>query len=72
MRTQSDPAHVVMPGVHRIASPAAALAPGHPPGCGQSRHLDAYLNKFTFRFNRSPLAPPRPTFLPAARPGDHG
>ena len=32
--------------------PAAALAAGHHQGAVSSAHLDAYLNEFTFRFNR--------------------
>ena len=31
---------------------AAALAARYPPGRRQPEHLDAYLNEFTFRFNR--------------------
>ncbi len=49
---QSDPAHVVMPGVHRIASLLKRWLLGTHQGRVSPAHLDAYLNEFTFRFNR--------------------
>jgi transposase-like protein len=52
MRSQSDPAHVVMPGVHRIASLLQRWLLGTHQGAVNGEHLDAYLNEFTFRFNR--------------------
>jgi len=52
MRQQSDPAHVVMPGVHRIASLLKRWLLRTHQGSVSSEHLDAYLNEFTFRFNR--------------------
>jgi transposase-like protein len=52
MRQQSDPAHVVMPGVHRIASLLQRWLLGTHQGAVTREHLDAYLNEFTFRFNR--------------------
>jgi transposase-like protein len=52
MRGQSDPAHVVMPGVHRVASLLQRWLLGTHQGRVSSEHLDAYLNEFTFRFNR--------------------
>ena len=52
MRQQSDPAHVVMPGVHRFASLLARWLLGTHQGRVGHEHLDAYLNEFTFRFNR--------------------
>ena len=69
MRQQSDPAHVVMPGVHRVASLLQRWLLGTHQGAVTSEHLDAYLNEFTFRFNRR-LQAPRPALLPAARTGD--
>lgn len=47
-----DPAHVMLPAVHRVASLlkrwlAGTLHHGQSPG-----HLDYYLDEFTFRFNR--------------------
>ena len=52
MRQQSDPAHVVMPGVHRVASLLQRWLLGTHQGRVSPEHLDAYLNEFTFRFNR--------------------
>jgi hypothetical protein len=52
MRKQNDPAHVVMPGVHRVASLLERWLLGTHQGGVSSEHLDAYLNEFTFRFNR--------------------
>ena len=52
MRQQSDPAHVVMPGVHRVASLLKRWLLGTHQGSVSPEHLDAYLNEFTFRFNR--------------------
>ena len=52
MRQQSDPAHVVMPGVHRVASLLQRWLLGTHQGAVTPEHLDAYLNEFTFRFNR--------------------
>jgi transposase-like protein len=52
MSAQPDPAHVVMPGVHRIASLLKRWLLGTHQGSASPEHLDAYLNEFTFRFNR--------------------
>jgi len=52
MRQQSDPAHVVMPGVHRVSSLLKRWLLGTHQGSVSPDHLDAYLNEFTFRFNR--------------------
>jgi transposase-like protein len=52
MRQQNDPAHVVMPGVHRVASLLQRWSLGTHQGRVSHDHLDAYLNEFTFRFNR--------------------
>ena len=52
MSAQSDPAHAVMPGVHRIASLLKRWLLGTHQGRVSPEHLDAYLNEFTFRFNR--------------------
>jgi transposase-like protein len=48
----NDPAHVVMPGVHRVASLLERWLLGTHQGGVSAEHLDAYLNEFTFRFNR--------------------
>ena len=52
MRKQSDPAHVVMPGVHRVASLLQRWLLGTHQGSVSVEHLQAYLNEYTFRFNR--------------------
>ena len=49
MRKQNDPAHVAMPGVHRIASLLQRWLLGTHQGAVSAEHLDAYLNEFTFR-----------------------
>ncbi len=47
-----DPAHVSMPGVHRIASLLKRWLLGTHQGAVRSEQLDYYLDEFTFRFNR--------------------
>jgi transposase-like protein len=47
-----DPAHVAMPAVHRVASLLKRWLLGTHQGAVGAEHLDAYLNEFTFRFNR--------------------
>lgn len=47
-----DPAHVLMPGVHRIASLLKRWLLGTHQGAVSSYHLDYYLDEYTFRFNR--------------------
>lgn len=46
------PAHVPLPGVHRVASLAKRWFLGTHQGAIESDHLQAYLNEFCFRFNR--------------------
>jgi transposase-like protein len=51
--SQSDnPAHVVMPRVHRVASLLDRWWLGIHQGAIRPSHLDYYLDEFTFRFNR--------------------
>jgi len=52
MRGQHDPAHVLLPGVHRVASLLKRWMLGTHHGTVGAEHLDAYLNECTFRFNR--------------------
>ncbi len=52
MRQQNDPAHLVMPGAHHVASLLKRWLLGTHQGSVSPNHLDAYLNEFTFRFNR--------------------
>ncbi len=47
-----DPAHVAMPGVHRIASLLKRWLLGIHQGAVSGKHLDYYLDEYTFRFNR--------------------
>lgn len=47
-----DPAHVLMPGVHRIASLLKRWLLGTHQGAVTGKHLDYYLDEYTFRFNR--------------------
>ncbi len=47
-----DPAHVLMPGPHRIAALLKRWLLGTLQGGISKQHLDYYLDEFTFRFNR--------------------
>jgi hypothetical protein len=51
MRKHNDPAPVVMPGVHRVASLLERWLLGTHQGGVSSEHLDAYLTEFTFRLH---------------------
>ena len=48
----SEPAHITMPGVHRITSLLKRWLLGTHQGSVQSGKLDYYLDEYTFRFNR--------------------
>jgi transposase-like protein len=50
--TSGDPAHVTMPGVHRIAALLKRWILGTHQGSVSNKHLDYYLDEYTFRFNR--------------------
>ena len=52
MSTSEDPAHVSMPGVHRVASLVKRWLLGTHHGSFGPQQLDYYLDEFTFRFNR--------------------
>ena len=52
MSSSDDPAHVSMPGVHRIASLLKRWLLGTHQGSVSAEHLQAYLEEFTFRCNR--------------------
>jgi transposase-like protein len=52
MRRGEDPAHVTMPNVHLVASLLKRWLLGTHQGAVHTTHLQAYLNEFTFRFNR--------------------
>jgi len=47
-----DPAHVAMPGVHRIAALLKRWLLGIHQGAASGKHLEYYLDEYTFRFNR--------------------
>ena len=47
-----DPAHVAMPGVNRVASLLKRWLLGTHQGAVSNKHLEYYLDEFTFRFNR--------------------
>jgi hypothetical protein len=47
-----DPAHVSMPGVHRVSSLLKRWILGTFQGSVVPEHLQSYLEEFTFRFNR--------------------
>ena len=52
LSSSNDPAHISMPGVHRIASLLKRWILGTHQGSVSVEHLQAYLEEFTFRFNR--------------------
>ena len=47
-----DPAHVLLPGVHRVSSLFKRWILGTHQGSVGSAHVQSYLEEFTFRFNR--------------------
>ncbi len=47
-----DPAHVALPGVHRVSALLKRWLMGTHQGAVSRKHLDYYLDEFTFRFNR--------------------
>jgi hypothetical protein len=47
-----EPAHEVMPRVHKVAALLKRWLLGTHHGGMQHQHLDYYLDEFTFRFNR--------------------
>jgi transposase-like protein len=52
IKSGAQPAHEVMPRVHMVASLLKRWLIGTHQGGIQHRHLDYYLDEFTFRFNR--------------------
>jgi transposase-like protein len=52
LQNLSDPAHVHMPGVHRVAALLKRWLLGTLQGGISKEHLPYYLDEFTFRFNR--------------------
>lgn len=47
-----DPAHISMPGVHRIAALVKRWLLSTHQGSFSAKHLEYYLDEYTFRFNR--------------------
>jgi len=52
LSASGDPAHVAMPGVHKVAALLKRWLLGTHQGSVTAAHLDAYLDEFAFRFNR--------------------
>jgi transposase-like protein len=52
VKQSGDPAHIVMPHVHRVASLLKRWLLGTHQGAVTHGQLDYYLDEFTFRFNR--------------------
>lgn len=52
LSSSGDPAHISMPGVHRVASLLKRWILGTHQGSVVPAHLQSYLEEFTFRFNR--------------------
>ena len=52
MNNADDPPHVSMPAVHRVASLLKRWLLGTHQGSVKPHQIDAYLNEYTFRFNR--------------------
>jgi transposase-like protein/Zn ribbon nucleic-acid-binding protein len=52
LRGQEEPASELMPRVHRVASLLKRWLIGTHQGAVSRKHLDYYLDEFTFRFNR--------------------
>ena len=51
----TDPAHIYLPGVHRVAPLLKRWLPlTHHQGAVSDKHLDYYLDEFTSFFNRRP------------------
>ena len=52
LSSTGDPAHVSMPGVHRVSALLKRWILGTHQGSFRPEHLQSYLEEFTFRFNR--------------------
>jgi transposase-like protein len=52
LSSSDDPAHIALPGVHRVASLLKRWILGTHQGAFGVEHLQSYLEEFTFRFNR--------------------
>jgi transposase-like protein len=52
LKDSGDPSHISMPGVHRIASLVKRWLLSTHQGSVSGKHLEYYLDEYTFRFNR--------------------
>lgn len=52
VKASGQPAHELLPGVHRIFALAKRMVEGTYQGSAGAAHLSEYLNEFVFRFNR--------------------
>lgn len=52
LSSSGDPAHVALPGPHRVSSLLKRWLLGTLQGAVSNKHLDHYLDEYTFRFNR--------------------
>lgn len=52
LSSSGDPSHVAMPGPHRISALLKRWLLGTLQGAVSNKHLDYYLDEYTFRFNR--------------------
>lgn len=52
LRASGEPAHVALPNVHLVAGLLKRWIVGTHQGAPAARHVDYYLDDFTFRFNR--------------------
>ena len=52
LSSTGDPAHISMPGVHRVAALLKRWLLSTHQGSVSGKHLDYYLDEYTFRFNR--------------------
>ncbi len=52
MSRSGQPAHIPLPGVHRVASLVKRRLLGTHQGSVEADHVQAYVNEFTFRLNR--------------------
>ncbi len=52
MSSSGNPAHVSMPGIHRVSSLLKRRILGTHQGSVVPAHLQSYLEEFAFRFNR--------------------
>ena len=72
LATSGDPAHVVMPAVHRLGLAAQAMVARHPSGSGQRQAPRLLPRRVHFPLQPATLPGPRASVLPARGAGDAG